>query len=81
MLGASLVVVLSTTGLLALAVLAYIVAWWRGAFDAIHTHASLIFEPRDLRVERPWETEAQRSERRIHGEPVAHEPGEWGGWS
>ncbi len=40
----------------------------------------MIFEERDYRLERPWETPEQReARRRAHGEPVRPEPGEWGG--
>lgn len=76
----SLAVVLTGLGLglLALAVFAW--AWRAGHFRALRAQARVILDPRDYRVERPWETPAQRAERvREFGAPVPPSPGEWGG--
>lgn len=76
----SLAVVLTGLFLGAIALAAFAWAWRRGQFEHLDAQAHVIFDPRDYRLERPWETEAQREERRrLYGEPVEPEPGEWGG--
>ena len=80
MIPSSLPVIVATAALtlLAAAVLAW--GWWRGFFRDLDAQARVIFEPRDLRVERPWETPVQRLERELrHGAPVPPDRGEWGG--
>ncbi|HEX7117929.1 MAG TPA: cbb3-type cytochrome oxidase assembly protein [Longimicrobiales bacterium] len=65
-------------GSVALAVFAW--AWRRGQFDALDETARVMFEPRDWRIERPWESPAQRAARRErHGPALEPRPGEWGG--
>ena len=80
MIPSSLAVIVATAALtlLAAAVLAW--AWWRGYFDDLDAQSRVIFEPRDWRLERPWESPVDRLEREtIHGAPIAPAPGEWGG--
>jgi hypothetical protein len=80
MFAASLAVVLLGALLLGGAIVAFAWAWARGELDPRPEHAAIPLDPRDLRVARPWETEAQAAERRAdHGEPLPPEPGEWGG--
>lgn len=80
MLSGSLVVVVGTVALVAMALVGFALAWRAGGFRDIDAQARVILDPRDLRVERPWESAAQRAERRAaHGEPMPPEPGEWGG--
>lgn len=73
-----IIVATAALTLLAAAVLGW--AWWRGFFHDLEAQARVIFEPDDLRLERPWETAAQRVEREMDfGEPIAPPPGQWGG--
>lgn len=54
--------------------------WRRGQFTALGAQARVIFDERDLRIERPWESAVQRAERSAeHGAPLPPEAGEWGG--
>lgn len=80
MIPSSLPVIVATAALtlLAAAVLAW--AYWRGFFHDLEAQSRVIFEPEDLRLERPWETPVERLEREVtYGEPIAPAPGEWGG--
>ncbi len=80
MLPASLIVILGALVMGFAALGAFYWAWRRGHFDHLEAQAHVIFEERDYRLERPWEDEAQREARRqAYGEPIAPEPGEWGG--
>jgi len=75
-------IIVAITGLLLglAAIAAFVWAWSRGAFENIDDQARVIFEPRDLRLLRPWETQAQQEERRkLYGELIEPAPGEWGG--
>ena len=57
-------------------------AYWRGLFRDLEAQSRVIFEPKDFRLERPWETPVDRLEREtMHGDLVAPSPGEWGGAS
>ena len=60
MIPSSLTVILATLALGAAALAAFIVAWWRGHFRDIDAQARVIFDSRDLRFVRPWETSARR---------------------
>ena len=80
MIPSSLPVIVATAALTLLAVAALAWAWWRGLLDDLAAQSRVIFEPRDFRLERPWETPLQRLERETtHGAPIAPGPGEWGG--
>lgn len=58
----------------------FVWAWRRGQFDHLDEQSRAVFDARDPRIERPWESEAQRREReRAHGPPLPAQPGEWGG--
>lgn len=58
---------------------AFLWAWRRGQFSHLEEQSRVIFEPRDLLLDRPWETELQKSERRRRYGPLRPaEPGEWG---
>ena len=77
---ASLAVIVTGLVLGMIALCAFAWAWWRGQFDDLDAQSRVIFDERDYRLERPWETAAQREEReRLYGEPVPPRPGEWGG--
>ena len=55
-------------------------AWWRGQFDRLDQRAAIILDERDLRLDRPWESELQKHERRAQFGPLLKAPaGEWGG--
>ena len=60
MLPTSLAIVLATLALTLVpaAVLAW--AWRRGLLRDLDAQSRIIFEPRDWRVERPWESPAER---------------------
>lgn len=59
---------------------AFIWAFWVGAFESLEEQARCIFDERDLRMRRPWETPGQaRERRRLYGGPLEPGPGEWGG--
>jgi hypothetical protein len=78
----SLTVILATLALGVIALVAFVVAWWRGHFRDIDAQARAIFDARDLRYVRPWETSAQRRDREAtYGTPLPVERGEWGGSS
>lgn len=80
MIPSSLPVIVATAALtlLAAAVLAW--GWRRGFFRDLDAQARVIFEPRDWRLERPWETPVQRLQREVtYGEALPPERGEWGG--
>ena len=80
MIPSSLTVILATLALGVTALAAFIVAWWRSHFRDFDAQARVIFDSRDLRFVRPWETSAQRLERQVrHGAPLPGERGEWGG--
>lgn len=73
MLSPSLAIVLLVvgSGLIAVAVLVW--AFVRGWIDAevIDRQKTAIFDPEDLRAERPWETPAQRADRiATYGPPL-----------
>ena len=80
MIPSSLPVVLATAAFTLVACLLMLWAWRRGYFRDLDAQSRVIFEPRDWRVARPWETPVERLEREVaHGRPVAPVPGEWGG--
>ncbi len=80
MLPTSLVVVLATVAMTLVPALLLAWAWRRGFFRDLGAQSRVIFEPRDWRVERPWESPADRLTREVaFGPLVAPRPGEWGG--
>ena len=82
MIPSSVPVIIATAALTLLA--AVVLAWgfWRGYFRDLDAQSRVIFEPQDLRLERPGESPVERLERgTMHGELVAPRPGEWGGAS
>jgi nitrogen fixation-related uncharacterized protein len=79
MVPSSIVAILTGLVLGAIALATFAWAWRRGAFEQLEEQANVIFEPRDWRLLRPWESPAQQEERRLaYGEPIRPEPGEWG---
>lgn len=65
-------------GIIALGAFAW--AWRRGHFDRLDRQAHIIFDERDMRLERPWESERQRARREArYGPLIEPSPGEWGG--
>lgn len=73
-----LAVLVLGAGVLGLGV--FFIAVFKGAFDDPASQAGGIFDERDLRYLREWETADQQAERRVaHGESVRAAPGEWGG--
>ena len=82
MIPSSLPVIVATAALTLLAVAVLAWGFRRGFFRDLDAQSRVIFEPKDFRLERPWETTVQRLEREMnYGERVAPAPGEWGGAS
>ena len=82
MIPSSLPVIVATAALTLLAVAMLAWGFWRGFFRDLDAQSRVIFEPKDFRLERPWETAVQRLEREMnYGERVTPAPGEWGGAS
>ena len=80
MIPSSFAIVVASIALTLIAVAIFAVAWRLGHFRHLDAQARVIFEPRDFRVVRPWETPVQRLEREsAHGPGVPSTPGEWGG--
>lgn len=80
MLPASLPVIVLTAVFSLLPALVLFWAWRRGWLRDLDAQSRVIFEPRDLRVERPWESPVERLTREVaHGPTTPAEPGEWGG--
>ena len=79
MLPTSIAVVLATVALTLAPALVLAWAWRRGYLRHLEAQSRIIFEPRDMRVERPWESPAERLTREVaYGELVPPVPGEWG---
>jgi len=76
----SLAVAVATVAMTIVPALLLLWAWRRGYFRDLEAQSRIIFEPRDMRLERPWESPADRLTREVaHGAPEAPEAGEWGG--
>lgn len=80
MLAESTAVYLGTAGLMLLAIIGFIWAASRDQLRGGPEQAMVIFDDGDLSLQRDWETETQRAERRLrYGEPQPPRPGQWGG--
>ena len=80
MIPSSLPIIVATAALTLLAALVLFWAFRRGFFRDLDAQSRIIFEPRDWRLERPWETPVQRLQREsAHGEPLTPDRGEWAG--
>lgn len=79
MLPTSLVVAIATVAMTLVPALLLLWAWRRGLFRDLEAQSRIIFEERDWRVERPWESRADRLARRALGPAEPARPGEWGG--
>lgn len=80
MLPTSLVIAIVTVAMTLVPALLLFWAWRRGLFRDLETQARVIFEPRDWRIRRSWETpEDQLARELTFGRPVEPGPGEWGG--
>lgn len=79
MLPTSLAVVLATVGMTLVPALVLFWAWRRGFFRDLDAQSRVIFEERDWRLERPWESGPVRLAREMQfGETLTPAPGEWG---
>jgi len=56
MIPASFAILVAGVAIGVLALLAFMWAWRRGEFDDIDAQSRVIFDARDYRLERPWET-------------------------
>lgn len=76
--GSSFVLIITAlTGFATVAMFAW--AWWTGKLEELESQALGVFDPRDLRLARPWESADDRAARaRDFGELVDPVPGEWG---
>lgn len=71
------VTLVAITGFATVAV--FVWAWWTGKLDDLDAQASCILDARDLRLERPWESEEERELRaKRFGALLPPRPGEWG---
>lgn len=80
MLPTSLAIAIVTVAMTLVPALLLFWAWRRGLFRDLEAQSRVIFEPRDWRVERPWESPEDRLARELAfgaSEPAG--PGEWGG--
>lgn len=79
MLPTSLAVVLATVAFTLVPALVLFWGWRRGFFSNLDAQSRVIFDERDWRVDRPWESAADRLTREVaYGELVPARPGEWG---
>jgi hypothetical protein len=75
-----LAVALATAAMTLVPALVLFLAWRRGAFRDFAAQSRVIFEPRDWRVARPWESPTDRLTREVAwGDPLPADAGEWGG--
>jgi cbb3-type cytochrome oxidase maturation protein len=80
MLPSSLAIIVTGLVLGCIGIAAFAWGWLHGQFDRLEEQARTIFDERDCRLERPWESAAQREERsRTYGTLIKPDPGEWGG--
>ena len=80
MLPTSLAIAIVTVTMTLVPALLLLWAWRRGLFRDLEAQSRVIFEPRDWRVERPWESSEDRLAREVaFGPPEPPVPGEWGG--
>jgi nitrogen fixation-related uncharacterized protein len=76
----SLVVAIATVAMTLIPALLLFWAWRRGLFRDLDAQSRVIFDDRDWRVERPWESPAERRAREAaFGPAEPPRPGEWGG--
>jgi nitrogen fixation-related uncharacterized protein len=76
----SLAVALATVAMTLVPALVLLWGWKRGFFRDLDAQSRIIFEPRDWRLERPWESATERLTREVaFGAPESPAPGEWGG--
>lgn len=80
MLPTSLVVAIATVAMTLFPALLLLWAWRRGLFRDLEAQSRIIFNERDWRVERPWESRTERMAREAaFGPAEPARPGEWGG--
>lgn len=80
MLPTSVAVALATAVMTVVPALLLLWAWRRGHFHDLEAQSRVIFEPRDCRLERPWEDAPDRLAREVaYGAALAPGAGEWGG--
>jgi nitrogen fixation-related uncharacterized protein len=76
----SLVVAIATVAMTLIPAVLLLWAWRRGLFRDLDAQSRIIFDDRDCRVERPWESRAERRAREdAFGRAEPARPGEWGG--
>ncbi len=78
----SLAVLSAAAAVLLVAAGLLLVAFRLRQFEGLARQATSIFDDRDMRLARPWETPAQKHERvAAHGQAIPPDRGEWGGAS
>jgi len=76
----SLAVALATIAMTLVPALLLFWSWRRGLFRDLDAQSRVIFEPRDMRLDRPWESPADRLTREVaFGPLLTPRAGEWGG--
>ncbi len=79
MLPTSLAVVIATVAMTLVPALLLFWSWRRGFFHDLDAQSRVIFDERDCRVTRPWESPADQLTREVaFGPPAEPRPGEWG---
>lgn len=80
MLPTSLMVAIATVAMTLIPAVVLFWAWRKRLFHDLEGQSRVIFDDRDLRVERPWESRAEQLEREVtYGPAEPARPGEWGG--
>ena len=80
MLPTSLAVALATIAMTLAPALLLFWSWRRGYFRDMDAQSRTIFEPRDMRLDRPWESPPDRLTREVaFGGLLSPRGGEWGG--
>ncbi|HYW52025.1 MAG TPA: hypothetical protein VE861_15530 [Gemmatimonadaceae bacterium] len=79
MLPTSLAVVLATVAMTLVPAFLLFWSWRRGFFHDLAAQSRIIFDERDWRIERPWESPADQLTREVAFGPLEKAwPGEWG---
>lgn len=80
MLPTSLAVALATIAMTLAPALLLFWSWRRGLFRDMEGQSRVIFEPRDMQLDRPWESPPDRLTREVaYGRLLTPSAGEWGG--
>lgn len=80
MIARNFLLVLLTVGVGTFALLIFFISFFKGLFENPQAQALLIFDERDLKLRRPWESAIQLGERqKTFGTLIEPSSDEWGG--